>query len=82
MGLTRREFLQRGSGAIAIGGALGSGLWAWGDRAGQVLAAPTSRKLALLIGISQYPEAVSDVPPVKGGLLPGALTEVRWRDCG
>jgi len=76
MGLTRREFLQRGSGAIAIGGALGSGLWAWGDRAGRVLAAPTSRKLALLIGISQYPEAVSDVPPVKGGLLPGALTDV------
>ncbi|WP_205370196.1 caspase family protein [Thermoleptolyngbya sp. PKUAC-SCTB121] len=79
MGLTRREFLQRSSGAIAIGGALGSGLWAWGDRAGQVLAAPTSRKLALLIGISQYPEAVSDIPPVKGGLLPGALTDVEMQ---
>ncbi|GAB4463493.1 MAG: hypothetical protein OHK0037_16160 [Elainellaceae cyanobacterium] len=79
MGLTRREFLQRGSGAIAIGGALGAGLWAWGDRAGRVLAAPTSRKLALLIGISQYPEAVSDIPPVKGGLLPGALTDVEMQ---
>ncbi|MFQ3629938.1 MAG: caspase family protein, partial [Cyanobacteriota bacterium] len=79
MGLTRREFLQRGSGAIAIGGALGSGLWVWGDRAGQILAAPTSRKLALLIGISQYPEAVSDIPPVKGGLLPGALTDVEMQ---
>ncbi|BAU44061.1 caspase family protein [Leptolyngbya sp. O-77] len=79
MGLTRREFLQRSSGAIAIGGALGSGLWAWGDRAGRVLAAPTSRKLALLIGISQYPEAVSDIPPMKGGLLPGALTDVEMQ---
>lgn len=79
MGLTRREFLQRGSGAIAIGGALSSGLWAWGDRAAKVLAAPTPRKLALLIGISQYPEAVSDVPPVKGGLLPGALTDVEMQ---
>jgi hypothetical protein len=79
MGLTRRKFLQQGSGAIAIGGALGAGLWAWGDRAGRVLAAPTSRKLALLIGISQYPEAVSDIPPVKGGLLPGALTDVEMQ---
>lgn len=79
MGLTRREFLQWGSGAIAIGGALSAGLWAWGDRAGRVLAAPTPRKLALLIGISQYPEAVSDIPAVKGGLLPGALTDVEMQ---
>ncbi|MDX2244743.1 MAG: caspase family protein [Leptolyngbyaceae cyanobacterium bins.302] len=55
MGLTRRHFLQRAGVALAAWGVSEVGLWSLRDRYQQVLAAPTSRKLALLIGINQYP---------------------------
>ena len=45
MGYTRRSLLQ--TLPLTLGGAF------WGAR--RVLAAPTSRKLALLIGINHYP---------------------------
>jgi len=41
-----------------------------------VLAAPAARRLALLIGIDQYPESVCDCPPIRGTVLQGAVTDV------
>lgn len=55
MGVTRRQFLQQAGLALAAWGVSEAGLWTVCDRYQQVLAAPTSRKLALLIGINQYP---------------------------
>jgi len=54
MGVTRRKFLQQAGLALAAWGVSEVGLWTLGDRYRQVLAAPTSRKLALLVGINQY----------------------------
>lgn len=54
MGLTRRNFLQQAGVALAAWGVSEMGL-SLRDRYQQALAAPTSRKLALLIGINQYP---------------------------
>ncbi|MDX2229442.1 MAG: caspase family protein [Leptolyngbyaceae cyanobacterium bins.349] len=55
MGLTRRNFLRQTGITLAAWGVSGVGLWQWSDRDQQVLAAPTTRKLALLVGINQYP---------------------------
>ncbi|MBF2028028.1 MAG: caspase family protein [Oscillatoriales cyanobacterium C42_A2020_001] len=55
MGLTRRNFLQQSGLALAAWGASTTGLWTLGDRYQQALALPAARKLALLIGINQYP---------------------------
>jgi hypothetical protein len=53
MGLKRRNFLQQaGVGLLTLG--LGQTAL-MGQRYGQVLADPTPRKLALLVGINQYP---------------------------
>ncbi|NJO21406.1 MAG: caspase family protein [Spirulinaceae cyanobacterium RM2_2_10] len=76
MGLDRRTFLQRaGLGALTLG--VGAAAQAWGsqeswaassfDRYWQALAQPASRKLALLVGINQYPYTPS---------LNGCLTDV------
>jgi hypothetical protein len=46
------------------------------DRYQRVLAQPTRRKLALLIGINQYPEQVCDCVPIRGSALNGCLTDV------
>ena len=75
MGLKRRAFLQR---AAALGLSEASfGLLS--QRYGQALAAPLadrqSRKLALLVGINQYPESVCGYAP-KASALSGCLTDV------
>ncbi|MGI0488123.1 caspase family protein [Pantanalinema rosaneae CENA516] len=65
--MRRRAFLQQTGLALATWGASGSLLWQYSDRYQQVLAAPTGRKLALLVGINQY--AASDH-------LTGCVTDV------
>ncbi|GGA23333.1 caspase family protein [Okeania sp. KiyG1] len=69
MGLKRREFLQRASLAL---GALGiSEAWWWRlqSRYSTALAETTGRKLALLIGINEYPDAA----------LSGCVTDVEMQ---
>lgn len=76
MSLTRRELLQRIS-AAGVGLTLSeAGFLLHGDRYRQALAQPARRKLALLIGINQYPESVADRSPVRGSVLAGCLTDV------
>lgn len=67
MGLKRREFLQQASTLLAALGMTEAGLWRAGDRYLQALAEPTSRKLALLVGINDY---------ATGTDLGGCLTDV------
>jgi len=55
MGFTRRRFLQQLGVSLAAWGVNDAAWWALRDRYQHVLAAPTNRKLALLIGINQYP---------------------------
>lgn len=54
MGLKRRDFLQGAGLALAMLGAESLGLAPLAHRYQQVLAEPTRRKLALLVGINQY----------------------------
>jgi Caspase domain/Domain of unknown function (DUF4384) len=57
MGLKRREFLQQAGWLLS---ALGIGEAGWqrlADRYQNVLAQPTARKLALLVGVDRYPES-------------------------
>jgi hypothetical protein len=76
MGLKRRAFLkQTGLGLVALG--LNEVLLAKvAGRYQRVLAQPTHRKLALLIGINQYPENVCDCTPGREGALLGCVTDV------
>lgn len=67
MGLTRRHFLQQVGLGLAAWSASEIGLWTLSDRYRQVLATPTSRKLALLVGINQYPLS---------SVLEGCVTDV------
>ncbi len=53
----RRHFLQFTGSALAALGIHYLDLKQQGDRYGQVLAQPTSRKLGLLVGINQYPNS-------------------------
>ena len=73
MGLTRRAFLGGISLALGAGGAaltVGPGSYY------QALAQPTDRKLALLIGINQYPETALDTVPNPDAGLRGCKTDV------
>ncbi|MEG4197669.1 caspase family protein [Microcoleus sp. Pol12A5] len=57
MGLKRREFLQQAGRVLAAIG-ISEALWLpLGDRYLQVLAQPTARKLALLVGVDKYPDS-------------------------
>lgn len=67
MPLKRRAFLQRVCWTLAGLGLSETGLAQLGDRYHQVLAQPTTRKLALLVGINQYARAPG---------LNGCLTDV------
>ncbi len=76
MGLDRRTFLQRaGLAALTLGaGLVAQGRWSargWAttllDHYGQALAQPNARKLALLVGVNQYPYTPS---------LTGCVTDV------
>lgn len=53
-----------------------SGLLLLSDRYTQAIAAPTRRKLALLVGINSYPEQVCDYVPARGAALNGCVTDV------
>ncbi|MEL7039275.1 MAG: caspase family protein [Cyanobacteria bacterium J06592_8] len=53
----RRHFLQFTGSALTVLGINSLNLKQQGDRYAQVLAQPTSRKLALLVGINQYPNS-------------------------
>lgn len=75
MGLKRRAFLRQ-IGVIGAGlGLSEAGLTLLTNRYQQALAQPSRRKLALLVGINQYPELVSDYA-AKGSALSGCLTDV------
>jgi hypothetical protein len=71
MGLNRREFIQQISGLLAAFGISETGISLAGDRYYQALAQPTARKLALLVGINQYPGDIS---------LSGAVTDVALQE--
>ncbi len=55
MNFKRRHFLQFTGSALAAYGIYHLSLKQQGNRYAQILAQPTSRKLALLVGINQYP---------------------------
>ncbi|XQQ07899.1 MAG: caspase family protein [Leptolyngbya sp. IPPAS B-1204] len=75
MAVKRRTFLQQAGVALAALGLSEAGL-VWADRCQQVLAQPARRKVALLVGINQYPESVCDYTPVRGAALNGCVTDV------
>ena len=64
MGLNRREFLQQAGLLLAM---LGIHETVY-DRSYQALAQPTRRKLALLVGINQYPSGNRIEEPLQGCL--------------
>lgn len=76
MALSRRAFLERTGWAIAALGLSQSNFFAIADRHQQALAQSTHGRLALLVGINQYPESVCDFAPIKGSALAGCLTDV------
>ena len=76
MNLTRRALLQQTSLAFASFSLSQIGLSLLTRRYQRVLATPTSRRLALLIGINQYSDAVCGFQRSKGSVLQGAVTDV------
>ncbi len=71
--MKRRAFLHRAGWLLTALGLTESGLWQLGDRYQQALAQSTSRKLALLVGINQYPCAGGVCEPLQGCLTDVAL---------
>ena len=76
MRLGRRALLQRTGLALAAFGVSEASFLSWADLYHQVLAQPTRRKLALLVGIDQYPEQVCDFASGQGIALQGCVTDV------
>jgi hypothetical protein len=76
MGLKRRAFLQRTSFALAALGLSEAGLSLLANRYYQTLAQSQARKLALLIGINQYPEGFDGHFPALTPALSGCVTDV------
>ncbi|NEQ29924.1 MAG: peptidase C14 [Leptolyngbya sp. SIO4C5] len=77
MGLKRRDLLQRTGLLLGALGLSEASLLGWAGRYQQALAQPTRRKLALLVGINQYPAAVCDSTSDQAIALRGCLTDVR-----
>jgi hypothetical protein len=75
VGLGRRSFLQRLSLALAALGVGEATVGRWAGQYQMALAQPTSRKLALLIGIDQYSNQAID-PALQEVGLRGAITDV------
>ncbi|MEO0456238.1 MAG: caspase family protein [Cyanobacteria bacterium P01_A01_bin.114] len=73
--MKRRDFLAQTGLILTALGVSETGLLDWASRYQQALAQPTRRKLALLIGIDQYPDAVIDTPGVRAPLN-GCTTDV------
>ncbi|MBD2110323.1 MULTISPECIES: caspase family protein [Cyanophyceae] len=67
----RRRFLQVAGSALAAIGLSQMNVRQQGDRYARALAQPTPRKLALLVGVNQYPAGVTS--------LRGCLTDVRMQ---
>jgi hypothetical protein len=59
--INRRQFLQFAGSTLATLGLSQTNFLRMGDRHTRVLAQPTGRKLALLVGINQYPSNVSSL---------------------
>lgn len=76
MGLGRRSFLQRLSLTLASLGLGEATISGWVGSYQRALAQPTQRKLALLIGIDQYPNAAIDPALTQSAALQGAVTDV------
>ncbi|HIK45852.1 MAG TPA: caspase family protein [Leptolyngbyaceae cyanobacterium M65_K2018_010] len=76
MGLKRRAFLQQTSRALAALGVGGTVLGPGPGQYSQALAKSSRRKLALLIGINQYPERAIDPILAQEVALRGCLTDV------
>ncbi|NJL49277.1 MAG: caspase family protein [Leptolyngbyaceae cyanobacterium SM2_5_2] len=72
----RRAFLQQASLALAALGLGGTTLLSEFGQYSQALAKPARRKLALLIGINQYPERAIDPILAQDVALRGCLTDV------
>lgn len=76
MNLRRRAFLQQLTLAFGALGVSGTALFAGSERYQQALAKPARRKLAVLIGINQYPERAIDSVPAQDVSLKGCLTDI------
>ncbi len=70
MALTRRDLLRKTSLVLAGLGFSDLSVWKYGVQYQQVLAQPTSRKLALLVGVNQYRDLGKNLR------LKGCLTDV------
>ncbi|HLO47914.1 MAG TPA: caspase family protein [Kamptonema sp.] len=66
MKLKRREFLQRSGWLVAALGISEALFWQMSDRYSQALAQSTTRKLAMLVGINQYPTLEAQGTPLRG----------------
>ena len=66
MGLKRRAFLKQTSLILAALGINEAVWWHHSDRYYQALAQSTNRKLALLVGINQYPKKQGEFEPLQG----------------
>ncbi|NJL87317.1 MAG: caspase family protein [Leptolyngbyaceae cyanobacterium SM1_1_3] len=77
MGLKRRDLLQRTALLLSALGLSEASLAGWAERYQQALAQPTRRKLALLVGVNQYPAAVCDSTSDQALALRGSLTDVQ-----
>jgi hypothetical protein len=71
----RRELLKQTGWVLAALGLSETAGWAWASRYQQALAQPARRKLALLIGIDQYPNSVLGAAGQKAALR-GCVTDV------
>ncbi|MBD1874978.1 caspase family protein [Nodosilinea sp. FACHB-131] len=69
--LKRRQFLQVAGSTLAAVGLSQMDVRRQGDRYAHALAQPTNRKLALLVGVNEYPAGVTP--------LRGCLTDVRMQ---
>ncbi|NET37414.1 MAG: caspase family protein [Cyanothece sp. SIO1E1] len=74
--MKRRAFLKQASLALTAFGVSEAGLSLLANRYQVALAQPTHRRLALLVGINQYPEKVCNYPSPYGSALRGCLTDV------
>ncbi|MGP1387495.1 MAG: caspase family protein [Thainema sp.] len=72
----RRAFLQQAGFVLTTLGVSQTSLLSWATRYQQALAEPTRRKLALLIGINQYPESTYQSAKAMGSALTGCVTDV------
>ncbi|ASC72532.1 uncharacterized protein XM38_034900 [Halomicronema hongdechloris C2206] len=79
MGLNRRAFLQQVGLALLALGVSESTLMGWAGRYQQALAQPARRKLALLVGINEYPATVLEVSGTQPLGLRGTLMDVEMQ---